>query len=136
VHRPGVGRMNTDPRAKVARLPATGCRSYFQGRCLYGEQLNPGLDSSTRCEVLRRWEAMYDDFLDRAERFGVTEASAPELWRRRFERLAGESLGCPDFASALGVDMPECQHLFADLCLLRLPECQGKCRNYRLHGKD
>lgn len=128
--------MSPDERAKIVRLPAAGCRSLFQGRCLYEEQLNPGLSTAWRCQVLRRWEAVYDEFLDRAENFGLAEASVPELWRRRFERLAEESVACPDYSQAPGGDMPECLHLFADLCLLRLPVCEGKCRNYRLHGKD
>jgi hypothetical protein len=127
--------MTTNKGAKIVRLPADGCRSLYQGRCLYEEQLNPGLAVETRCVVLRRWESVYDDFLDRAENFGLDEERVSELWRKRFERLAAEALACPDYAEALGLDMPECRHLFSDICLLRLPECEGKCRNFRPHGK-
>jgi len=128
--------MSPDRKAKIVRLPGTGCRSLYQGRCLYEEQLNPGLATNTRCGVLRRWEAAYEEFLDRAESFGLTESSVPDLWRRRFERLAGIEVDCPDYVPAPGGDMPECRHLFADLCLLRLPECPGTCRNFRPQGKD
>jgi len=57
------------------------------------------------------------------------------LWRLRFERLAEESIDCPDYASAPSETMPECLHLFVDICLLRLPECLGQCKHYRLHTK-
>lgn len=121
--------------ANIVRLPAFGCRSYHGGRCLYEEQLNPGFDKRLRCQVLARWEGVYDDFLNRAERFGLEEKDLADLWRARFERLAEEAIDCPDFTPALAETMPECRHLFADICLLRLPECQGHCKNYRLHSK-
>lgn len=119
----------------VLRLPAFGCRSYHQGRCLYEEQLNPGLDLELRCSVLDRWEAIYDDFLTRAENFRLGAEELARLWRVRFERLAQEDIDCPDFEPALMDSMPECRHLFVDICLLRLPECPGHCRHYRLHTK-
>lgn len=119
----------------VVRLPAHSCRSYHQGRCLYEEQLNPGLHMDWRCAVLARWEAVYDDFLNRAENFGLEEGELARLWRLRFERLAEEDIACPDFVPALAETMPECRHLFVDICLLRLPECAGHCVNYRLHTK-
>jgi len=121
--------------ADVLRLPAFGCRSYHGGRCLYEEQLNPGYDQRLRCQVLAKWEAVYEDFLNRAEQFNLTEQDLAGLWRARFERLAGEAIDCPDFTPALAETMPECRHLFVDICLLRLPQCRGHCKNYRLHTK-
>jgi hypothetical protein len=117
------------------RLPALGCRSYFQGRCLYEEQLNPGLNTSWRCKVQAYWETVYDDFLNRAENFALDESELARLWRARFERLAEEPLNCPDFNPAPMDTLPECQHLFVDICLLQLPVCTGHCINYRLHTK-
>lgn len=123
------------PNAGVVRLPASGCLSYHQGRCLYEEQLNPGLDSVLHCSVLTKWEGVYDDFLNRAESFGLDEKELARLWRLRFERLAEEVIDCSDFMPTLAEGLPECRHLFVDICLLRLPECAGHCKNYRLHTK-
>lgn len=128
--------MTENARATLVRLPATGCRSYYEGRCLYEEQLNPGLNTQWRCIVLSRWEAVYDEFLDRAENFGLAESAVAELWRKRFERLAEESISCPDFEAGPSETMPECRRLFTDICLLRLPACSGQCGNYRLHTGD
>ncbi len=119
----------------LVRLPAFGCRSYHVGRCLYEEQLNPGLNTAWRCGVQARWEAVYDDFLTRAENFSLDETELGRLWRLRFERLAEEPVNCPDFEPALVDTLPECRHLFVDICLLRLPVCTGHCVNYRLHTK-
>lgn len=119
----------------LVRLPAFGCQSYYMGRCLYEEQLNPGLHTQWRCSVLARWESVYDDFLNRAENFDLPETELARLWRLRFERLAEESIDCPDFESTLSEAMPECLHLFVDICLLRLPECSGQCKHYRLYTK-
>jgi len=121
--------------ANLVRLPAFGCRSYHGGRCLYEEQLNPGFDQRLRCQVLVKWETVYEDFLSRVERFGLRTRDLAELWRARFERLAEEAIDCPDFSPTLAETMPECRHLFVDICLLRLPECHGHCKNYRLHSK-
>jgi len=127
--------MSQDPESGLVRLPAFGCRSYYHGRCLYEEQLNPGLCSAWRCTVQAHWEKVYDDFLSRAESFGLEEAELARLWRVRFERLAEEPIACPDFAPALVDALPECLHLFVDICLLRLPVCAGHCVNYRQHTK-
>jgi hypothetical protein len=102
---------------------------------MYEEQLNPGLDAGLRCTVLAKWEGVYEDFLNRAELFELDEKELGGLWRKRFERLAEEAIDCPDFTPALAETMPECRHLFVDICLLRLPECHGHCKNYRLHSK-
>ena len=91
--------------ADVLRLPAFGCRSYHGGRCLYEEQLNPGYDQRLRCQVLAKWEAVYEDFLNRAEQFNLTEQDLAGLWRARFERLAGEAIDCPEFTPALAETM-------------------------------
>jgi len=130
-----VPRMSKISAPGVVRLPAFGCRSYHQGRCLYEEQLNPGLNTAWRCTVQARWERVYDDFLNRAENFGLDETELARLWRLRFERLAEEPVDCPDFVLALVETLPECRQLFVDICLLRLPECPGHCVNYRLHTK-
>lgn len=127
--------MHDAANSGVVRLPAYGCQSFFQGRCLYEEQLNPGLHLEWHCSVLTRWESVYEDFLNRAENFGLEESELNRLWRLRFERLAEEPIDCQDLAPAVAEAMPECLHLFVDLCLLRFPLCGGHCKNYCLHTK-
>lgn len=122
-------------KSKVVPLPPLGCRSYHLGRCLYEEQLNPGLNQGLRCVVQLGWEAAYDDFLGRADSFGLDEAGLLDLWRARFERMATGSIPCPQYAPAPVEALPECRHLFVDICLLRLPPCAGRCVNYRLRTK-
>lgn len=127
--------MDEATRGNLVRFPAVGCQCFHLGRCLYEERLNPGLHKAWRCSVLARWETVYDEFLDRAENFGLSEAELGLLWSRRFERLAEESLPCPDVRPGDGESMPECLHLLEDICLLRLPECAGPCEHFRLREK-
>ena len=128
--------MGDATRGALVRFPAIGCRFFQQGRCLYEERLNPGFHTAWRCLVLARWESVYDDFLDRAENFGLSEAELGVLWGRRFERLAEESVPCPDLLAGEGESMPECRHLLEDICLLRLPACAGQCERFRLRDND
>jgi len=126
--------MADQARGVVVRFPAVGCRHFEQGRCLYEERLNPGYHTAWRCLVLARWEAVYDEFLDRAESFNLTETELGRLWSRRFARLAEEGLPCPDVRVGDAESMPECRHLLEEICLLRLPDCAGQCGNFRLRA--
>lgn len=115
---------------KVSRFPASACRHYESGRCLYEERLNPGLREPWRCRVLTEWERAYDDFLLRAEAFHLEPEKAVELWEARLERLMIQARQCPDF-----VDGPEgtatgCANELEGLCLVLLPRCEGHCRHY------
>lgn len=121
---------------KLIRLPGLGCRHHVLGRCLYEDALNPGYHRQWRCAVLQRWEAVYDDFLERAERFGLEEGSAADLLARRFERLTAEEVDCPDYAPGPEESLSGCRLLHEELCLLRLPECGGLCRHYVLRQDD
>lgn len=120
----------------LIRLPGHTCTHHRLGRCLYEEALNPGYHQQWRCVVLTRWEGVYDDFLARVEQFGLEEGDLADLWRRRFERLAGEYVDCPDYDPGPVESMPECSLLHDDLCLLRLPKCGGKCQHYALRDND
>jgi hypothetical protein len=124
-----------DGNGQIVRLPGHACLYHRLGRCLYEEALNPGYHQDWRCAVLLRWEGVYDDFLDRVESFGLDETSLADLWRRRFERLAEETVECPDYAAGSVEGVPECQKLHMELCLLRLPLCQGQCRHYVLNAE-
>jgi hypothetical protein len=120
----------------IHRLPGYGCRHHCQGRCLYEEALNPGYHQDWRCEVLLRWEDVYEDFLNRVEAFGLDEKDLAELWAKRFERLSQDAVGCPDFSPGLTESVPECFLLAGELCVLRLPQCFGQCQHYALLTTD
>ncbi|GAB7022953.1 hypothetical protein [Desulfovibrio brasiliensis] len=117
--------------ADVKKMPAGTCRHYVKGRCLYEELLNPGYQQDWRCVVMLRWEEAFDEFLHRAEAFGVEHDRVARLWEARFKRLAGDRPKCERFRPAPDVDPPCCLHHHEALCLLGLPECEGRCRHYR-----
>ena len=118
--------------ADVKRLPGDGCRHHENGRCLYEEHLNPGYDSRLRCTVLSRWESAFDDFLVRAELFGVEQNAVPDLWDLQFRRVARKAFQCEEYEYHAHGDAPACIHAFGGLCRLRLPRCEGRCRHYRM----
>jgi len=124
--------MSDATRGALVRFPAVGCRFFHSGRCLFEELLNPGLHTEWRCLVLARWESVYDEFIDRAENFGLSESELGALWHKRFERLADEAVPCEDLRAGDGESMPECRYLQEDICLLRLPVCAGQCERFRL----
>lgn len=114
----------------ITRLPGQGCRHHAGGHCLYEERLNPGYAQHWRCRVLARWEAAFDDFLGRAEVFGVEQSAVPDLWERQFERLAREAFDCEQYVYSHGEDAPACLHAVDGVCRLALPVCEGRCRHH------
>jgi hypothetical protein len=124
------------PKGTVTRLPGLSCVHYTRGRCLYEEALNPGYHRSWRCTVLLGWESVYDEFLDRAERFALPETHLPDLWRRRFARLSEGEVDCAHYDPGSEEGVPECRQLHEELCLRLLPECAGQCRHYVLRVVD
>ncbi|MFW5837837.1 MAG: hypothetical protein ACOCVM_07490 [Desulfovibrionaceae bacterium] len=119
-------------KGRVRRLPGTGCEHYLAGRCLYEERLNPGLDESRRCAAMQEWMREHDDFLNRAEAFGLDEQRAGELWSRKLERLSHLERDCPGFEPTGCAVLPECGRHLDGLCVSALPPCQGKCRHFKL----
>lgn len=115
--------------APIRRLPGNECRHFAGGRCLFEERRNPGYNRSWQCRVLLQWEACYDDFLLRAEAFRLEAASAAGLWERRVERLVAQAPDCADFRRGGGA-ATGCANAVGELCLLRLPECQGRCAHF------
>jgi len=115
---------------RVVRLPAQDCRHFLRGRCVYEEVLNPGYHGSYRCPVLTRLQDLYDSFLNQAEAFGLDEAKAFGIWEKRFRELCQEDTGCQAHEPGDMNQFPGCVHCLADVCVLRLPECSGRCRNY------
>lgn len=117
---------------KISRLPANDCWFFIQGRCLYQERLNPGYCRDWRCSVLEGWEKLFDDFLMRAEAFGLEQTKVAELWEKQFARLSSDRLECPEFRFDSEGGVPSCAHRHEVLCLLTLPECGGRCRHYEV----
>ena len=102
-------------------------------------------------QLLERW----DDFLDRAEAFGLSEETAARIWSARMNGFVLRRKECPSPARfpaaaappryAEGVEGAEdaedaegealgCPHLWQGACLLALPECRGVCAQYRRRG--
>ncbi|MFZ5428366.1 MAG: hypothetical protein ACOZEN_15480 [Thermodesulfobacteriota bacterium] len=116
--------------SRVVHLPAVGCRHFLSGRCDYEEILNPGYHVQYRCEALIKLQELYDAFLTQADAFGLDESSACGIWEKRFRDMCREDTGCQAHEPG-GMNMfPGCAHCLGDVCLLRLPRCAGRCRNY------
>lgn len=122
--------------ADVKRLPANGCRHHINQRCLYQEHLNPGYTTSWRCRVLMRWETTFDEFLERAEAFDVAQDAVPDLWGRKFERMARQAFDCEKYVFLQGGDVPACAHVLDGLCHLTLPVCEGRCRHFVIEKNE
>lgn len=116
-------------------MPARECGFHVQGRCLYQERLNPGYSPEWKCSVLCGWERAFDDFLARAEAFGLEQREVNTLWSRRFERLARKGVDCPEYVHDSMQDPPGCAWQHESLCLLALPECEGRCRHYQVRNE-
>lgn len=113
-----------------SRLPGADCRHFVSGRCLREERLNPGLDREARCQVLLRLGEAFDRFLDRAEAFSLSEEQAGRAWEARFPEISRRHSDCRDCPPGGTDAFPDCPRLMGDLCLGRLPECEGRCRYF------
>lgn len=122
--------------ADVYRLPGMGCEHHTAGRCLYEEHLNPGYVTAWRCRVMLHWEDAFDEFLARAECFGVTQDAVPDLWRRKFERMVRKTFACDKYVLHAEVPPPACAHECDGICRSALPRCQGRCRHYAVDRDD
>ncbi|MBI9078430.1 MAG: hypothetical protein JEY79_01660 [Pseudodesulfovibrio sp.] len=120
----------------ITRLPGQGCQYHLGGHCLYEERLNPGYTQGWRCRVLSRWESAFDDFLARAESFGIKSDVAPDLWGRQFERMARDVFDCEQYVCCQAEGIPACLHESDGLCILMLPECSGRCCHYEVEEKQ
>lgn len=121
--------------ADVTKLPAETCRFHLKGKCLYEERLNPGYERQWRCLVMTRWEEIFDEFLRRAEAFGIEYDRVLQLWEARFQRLIDADPECEEFELEGAVTPPCCAHEYDALCLLELPLCDGRCRHFLLHDE-
>ncbi|WP_462324363.1 hypothetical protein [Desulfoplanes sp.] len=115
-------------RDNLVRMPGSGCRFYAHGHCLYEEMKNPGYDGSRTCTVLKKAEARFDDFVDRAEAFGIEEMTAATIWPRFSNRdlVLGT---CPHYLP--GPDSSGgCLFLHENACILLCPMCHGRCSGF------
>ncbi len=138
----------------IASMPGVRCRFHVQGRCLYEERLNPGLNESWRCRVLAAWEEEYERFLTQAETFNLDIGAGAGVWSSRFRKMLRARRPCPNFEAAPCLACPQgaviededaavaCVHVLGGLCLLALPACPGLCSREkelrlaeRSHGK-
>lgn len=127
----------------VISLPARTCRFFKRGYCFYEESLNPGRDASYRCVRIVRLLEDWDIFMERAENFGLSLATAARIWNnRRHFALTSLSL-CPEMEAgdaveedALGDEeqLLNCLYLHHGACILTMPECSGRCERFRLAG--
>lgn len=120
--------------------PMQSCLFYCQGRCFLEETRNPGRDGSHTCRrltwLLQRW----DDFLDRADVFDLTEKEARRVWDTLFQKYMKKLPPCPEPDSRHGKyerafigAVPGCPCLIQTLCLLTMPCCSGKCSSFTGH---
>lgn len=127
--------------SKVTPMPGTRCVHYKQGRCLLEERRNPGLHVSWQCVVLAQWESAYDHFLNQAEAFQLEIALATRIWARRLGGMLHQPGQCEEYhprqdeaGEEQDDDVLACAHAWTGLCLLRLPLCQGICKDFE-HGE-
>lgn len=111
------------------------CLYYSQGACLYSEVLNPGRDEALRCVRLVQLMEEWDDFLDRAEAFNLSEEVASRIWNSRHHAALDLRKVCPVTAPVhirQGLDSEEldCLHLFQGACRLAMPRCMGQCDRF------
>lgn len=124
-------------------LPGHACRFYILGACFYPEAARPGYEPAYRCKHLVRLMERWDDFLDRAEAFGLSEETAGRIWNARSKGFFFSHKDCPAgraSPSLIRDDAPLtdgeeetscCTYLRQGACLLALPRCEGICARYR-----
>jgi hypothetical protein len=117
--------------AKITPFPGDACAFFLAGRCVLAERQNPGLDPGIRCKVLLGWESAWDDFLTRADAFGLEERTAARIWEDRLRLLVESGPDCAEFAAGPDTEATGCAHSREDLCLMRLPACAGRCKDFR-----
>lgn len=127
-------------QSRTVGLPAHTCAYHREGHCLYQEHLNPGYAEHFRCVEVRRIDARFDEFVDRAEAFALSPEQVGSIWNKRFGQLQQDACRCDEFvrapAGGARLGLVPCARLFGDVCLLRTPVCEGRCRYYSHESPD
>lgn len=118
-------------------FPAYRCRFYSYGVCLHEELVNPDLREEYRCRRLAVLVRDWDEFINRADAFGLSEEEAARIWEERFHRNLDSDAACPhmrpDFREG-GDVLLDCRSLYRNACLLLMPSCQGRCEHFAVAG--
>ena len=124
--------------------PGHACVFYIQGVCVHPEAARPGCDPAYRCVRLAQLLERWDDFIDRAEAFGLSEETAARIWSARMNGFVLRRKDCPfaaRFSAVVDASPADaegavlgCPHLWQGACLLTLPGCEGVCAQYRRRG--
>ena len=124
-------------------LPGHGCLFHVRGVCFYPEAASPGHDPAYRCGQLLRLTARWDDFLDRAEAFGLSEELAGRIWNARANEVLYSRRHCPAFCPSESDEALDaegealgCPYLLRGTCLPALPRCEGICEHYRARNGE
>lgn len=123
--------------AQVRKLPGVHCTFYLFGHCVYEEHINPGDNTEWQCSEVTRFLKAYDEFIDRADRFALSDEKAGELWDVREASLPPTGALCDSYESdpckGCGQDssVTDCRYEQNLICVLELPVCTGVCRRYR-----
>jgi hypothetical protein len=100
---------------------------------MYEERLNPGLKDGFACTVLCVLEASFDEFIVRGESLGLSTEEAARIWERRMDAALNIGWDCANFIFRPdGAGEMPCLHFRDGICVLRLPECSGRCRRFAL----
>lgn len=118
-------------------LPARACRYYAKGVCIYAESMNPGFEASFCCTLMAALMRDWDDFLDRAEAFSLSEEQVRQIWGTLAGKKLSKPAHCPHKGRATGTqsltasgDFVNCPYLSGSACLLSLPRCEGRCEHF------
>ncbi|KIX12033.1 hypothetical protein [Dethiosulfatarculus sandiegensis] len=116
---------------EVQRLSGEGCAFFQRGRCTGTKGIKSPADA--KCTLLDARRKVGARTLDRLERIKrLANAKDREVARRHviqknLEAISG--ITCPNFVPSSGAGSI-CWHQHLVYCLLKLPECQGRCIKY------
>ncbi|MFH1058130.1 MAG: hypothetical protein V1797_05545 [Pseudomonadota bacterium] len=117
--------------AEVQRLGGQSCAYFQRGRCTRTQ--NPEASTVAKCDLLEARRKVGADTLDRLERLKrLANPDDREVARRHVIQKNLQAISritCAGFVPARG-DGPLCVHQHLSFCLLRLPECEGRCDHF------
>lgn len=127
-------------------MPGVACDLYIAGHCLYEEDLNPGLHEQYLCAEVARIVAAYEELVSRADGFTLGNEQAFNVIHKLMDNLPPAGSLCSDYRPAGGcggcrncgadsgdasMEIIDCAHALSELCVLRLPMCEGVCKKFR-----